>query len=80
MIVIRKPCRGLALSMPLSRPMPGIGQGVHGLKDRSGAYRVIYALAQRDAVHVLHAFKKTTRGTSARNLELARKRLKEVRS
>ncbi len=73
---------GLALSMPLSRPMPGIGQGVHELrlKDRSGAYRVVYALVQRDAVHVLHAFKKTTRGTSARNLELARKRPKEVRS
>ena len=71
---------GLALSMPLSRPMPGIGQGVHELrlKDRSGAYRVVYALVQRDAVHVLHAFKKTTRGTSARNLELARKRLREV--
>ena len=71
---------GLALSMPLSRPMPGIGQGVHELrlKDRSGAYRVVYALVRRDAVHVLHAFKKTTRGTSARNLELARKRLREV--
>ena len=71
---------GLILSMPLSRPMPGIGQGVHELrlKDRSGAYRVVYALVQRDTVHVLHAFKKTTRGTPARNLELARKRLKEV--
>ena len=73
---------GLALSLPLSRPMPGIGQGVHELrlKDRSGAYRVVYALVQRDAVHVLHAFKKTTRGTSARNLDLAGKRLKEVQS
>ena len=71
---------GLALSMPLSRPMPGIGPGVHELrlKDRSGAYRVVYAVVQRDAVHVLHAFKKTTRATPARNLELARKRLKEV--
>jgi phage-related protein len=71
---------GLALSMPLSRPMPGIGKGVHEgrLKYRSGAYRVVYALVQRDAVHVLHAFEKTTRGTSARNLELAGKRLREV--
>ena len=33
---------GLMLSMPLSRPMPSIGRGVHELrlKDRSGAYRV----------------------------------------
>ena len=67
--------------MPLSRPMPTIGQGVHELrlKARSGAYRVVYALIHRRAVHVLHAFKKTTQETSARNLELARKRLKEVR-
>ena len=37
---------GLGLSMPLSRPMPGIGRGVHEqrLKDRSGGYRVVYAL------------------------------------
>jgi len=73
---------GLTLSMPLSRPMPGIGPGIHELrlKDRSGAYRVVYAVVRSAAVHVLHAFKKTTQGTSARNLELARKRSKEVRS
>ena len=73
---------GLPLSMPLSRPMSGIGRGVHELrlKARSGAYRVVYALVQRGIVHVLHAFKKTTQETPARNLELARKRLKEVRS
>lgn len=67
--------------MPLSRPMPGIGRGVHELrlKARSGAYRVVYALVRRGAVHVLHAFRKTTQETSAQNLELARKRLKEVR-
>ena len=73
---------GLMLSMPLSRPMPSIGRGVHELrlKDRSGAYRVVYALAAYGAVYVLHAFKKTTQATSARNLELARMRLKEARS
>ena len=34
---------GLMLSMPLSRPMPGIGQGVHELRlrARSGAHRVV---------------------------------------
>ena len=73
---------GLVLSMPLSRPMPNIGHGVHELrlKARAGVYRVEYAVVQRGTVHVLHAFKKTTQGTSARNLELALKRLKEVRS
>ena len=73
---------GLMLSLPLSRPMPAIGRGVHELRlrDRSAAYRVVYALSTRGAVYVLHAFKKTMQATSARNLELARTRLKEVRS
>ena len=67
---------GLALSMPLSRPMPSIGRGVHEmrLKDRSGQF------ARRDAVHVLLAFKKTTQATPAKNLALAKTRLKEVLS
>jgi len=73
---------GLMLSMALSRPMPAIGRGVHELrlKDRSGTYRVVYALVTRGVVHVLHAFKKTTEATSTRNLDLARGRLKEVLS
>ena len=34
---------GVNLSMPLSRPMPSIGSGVHEIrpKDRSGVYRVV---------------------------------------
>jgi phage-related protein len=73
---------GLMLTMPLSRPMPTIGRGVHELrlKDRSGQYRIAYALVQRGTVLVLHAFKKTTQATPRRNIELARTRLKEVRS
>ena len=36
---------GQSLAMPLSRPMPIIGNGVHELrlKDRSGAYRIFYS-------------------------------------
>ena len=71
---------GLVLTMPLSRPMPSIGRGVHELRlrDRSGHYRVIYALIRRGAVHVLHAFKKTTQTTPQRHIEVARARLKET--
>jgi phage-related protein len=73
---------GLMLSMPLSRPMPSLGRGVHELrlKDPSGVYRVVYALVRRGTIHVLHAFKKTTQATPLRNVELARKRLKEILS
>ncbi|MFQ5479529.1 MAG: type II toxin-antitoxin system RelE/ParE family toxin [Candidatus Krumholzibacteriia bacterium] len=62
--------------------MPSIGRGVHELrvKDRSGAYRIVYALVIAGTVCVLHAFKKTTRTTPKANIELARKRLKEFTS
>jgi phage-related protein len=67
---------GLSLSMPLSRPMPSIGRGLHELrlKDRSGQYRVIL----RDSIHVLHAFKKTTQATPQRTIAVVKRRLREV--
>jgi len=71
---------GHMLSMPLSRPMPGIRSGVHELRlrDRSGVYRTVYALARGRMVYVVHAFKKTTQATAKRDIELVRQRLKEV--
>ncbi len=72
---------GLTLSMPLSRSMPSIGRGMHELrlKDRSGAYRVVYAIPRSGMVCVVHAFKKTTERTPLRHVELVRRRLKEVK-
>lgn len=72
---------GQSLALPLSRPMPSIGNGVHELrlKDRSGAYRVVYALPGGGVVYVLHAFQKKRQATPQKNLDLARKRLKEIK-
>ena len=72
---------GHTLSMPLSRPMPSIGKGVHELRprDRSGVCRVIYVLQGASRMWQLHAFMKKTAQTSPRNIELARKRLESVR-
>ncbi len=71
---------GHALSMPLSRPMPSIAAGVHELrlKDRSGAYRTVYALRKAGMIYVLHAFKKATRTTPKKNIDLAKQRLSEI--
>lgn len=71
---------GLLLSMPVSRPMPSIGKGVHELrlKDRSGIYRVIYVFLSHSDIWLLHGFKKKTQETPRKNIELAKKRLKEI--
>ena len=71
---------GHMLSMPLSRPMPSVGRGVHELRfrDRAGIYRVIYCLAGAGMIYFLHAFVKKTRETPWQNINIARKRLTEV--
>lgn len=71
---------GHTLSMPLSRPMPSIGKGVHELRfrDRSGIYRVVYFLAGARRIWLLHAFHKKTQQTPKQNIDLAKKRLQEV--
>jgi phage-related protein len=72
--------QGILLSMPLSRPMPSIGRGVHELrlKDRSGNYRVIYVFVGNGTIYLLHAFAKKTQATPKQNIDLAKRRLKEV--
>ena len=72
--------RGQQLSMPLSRPMPSIGKGVHELrlKDRSGNYRVVYVFAGAFRLWLLHAFKKTTQATSLQDIAIAKERLKRI--
>lgn len=72
--------KGIKFSMPLSRPMPSIGSGVHEfrLKDRSGQYRVIYFLQDSDATYFVHAFMKKTQKTPKKNLDLAIRRIRSL--
>ncbi len=62
------------------KPMPSIGKGVREIRirDISGAYRVIYVASIGSAVVVLNAFIKKTQATPQREIDLARKRLKEL--
>lgn len=60
------------------KPMKTIGPGVREIRirDRSGAFRVIYLATLEDRVLVLHAFQKKTQATAKKDLELAAQRLK----
>ena len=59
--------------------MPSIGAGVREIRvrERAGAFRVIYVASFANAVYVLHAFQKKTRQTARRDLDLAASRLRE---
>ena len=62
------------------KPMPTIGKGVWEIRitDEAGQFRVIYIAKLKDAVYVLHCFQKKTQKTSAKDLELSTKRLREL--
>ncbi len=61
-------------------PMPSVGKGVEEIRvrDDSGAYRIIYTARLSDRAVVLHVFTKKTQATSMRDIEIAKKRFKEL--
>lgn len=62
------------------KPMPSIGIGVNEIRVRedSGAFRVVYLAKFGEAVYVLHAFQKKSRKTQKSDLDLARKRFRDL--
>ena len=61
------------------KPMPSVGLGVNEIRVRiGGAFRVIYMAKFAEAVYVLHAFQKKSRKTARTDIELARRRFKDL--
>ena len=62
------------------KPMTTVGRGVREIRiHHEGQYRVIYVAKIDDAVYVLHAFQKKTQKPRKQDIEIARRRLKEIR-
>ena len=68
------------LSPDDAKAMPSIGTGVVELRiwDQAGAFRVVYVAKLEAAVYVLHCFQKKTQQTAKGDIELARRRFKEL--
>jgi phage-related protein len=62
------------------RPMASVGKGVWELKtdDARTWYRVMYLSQIQGVIYVLHAFEKDSTRTDRRDIEIAKKRLKDV--
>jgi phage-related protein len=61
------------------KPMQAIGPGVREIRIHVlGEWRVVYVANLADAVYVLHVFQKNSRKTSKNDIELARKRFRQV--
>ncbi|MBV1699043.1 MAG: type II toxin-antitoxin system RelE/ParE family toxin, partial [Hyphomicrobiales bacterium] len=62
------------------KPMKAIGVSVREIRirDRAGAFRVIYLATLPDRIVVLHALQKKTQVTARRDIDLAARRLREL--
>lgn len=62
-----------------SKPVYAVGAGAKEIRIHVlGEWRVIYVAKVRDAVYVLHAFQKKSQKTSQLDIDLARKRYKQI--
>jgi phage-related protein len=79
-VLLRRLQRGEKLSLPMSRPMPGIGSGCHELRiiDENVTWRIIYAI-EVDAIVVLEVFAKKTKATPKEVLSNCKRRLRTFR-
>jgi len=61
--------------------MTTVGQSAREIRirDRHGAFRVIYVAKFADAIYVLHCFQKKTQKTNSADIELATRRYKELK-
>jgi phage-related protein len=74
--LLRRLQQGETLSLPHSRPLPGIGSRCHELRinDPGLTWRIMYHL-EPDAVVILDVFSKKTKATPKGILDTCRKRL-----
>ena len=61
------------------KPMPVIGSGAYEIRVHlTGEWRVIYVAKFEDTVYVLHAFHKKTQATRHQDIEVARRRYRQI--
>jgi phage-related protein len=76
-VLLRRLQKGESISLPHSRPMPGIGPRCHELRvvDVDRTWRIVYR-ADTDAVVIAEVFQKTTRQTPQHVIETCQRRLR----
>lgn len=75
--LLRELQRGIALTMPHSRPMPSIGRHAHELRitDEDKIWRIVYRIDD-DAIIIAEVFKKKTSKTPKSVIDLCKTRFR----
>ncbi len=80
-VLMRSLQEGVNISLPHSRPMPGIGRGCHELRipDENRTWRIVYYV-DTVAIVILEVFAKTTSRTPQAVVDICKARLKHYKS
>ncbi|MBL6992016.1 MAG: type II toxin-antitoxin system RelE/ParE family toxin [Bacteriovoracaceae bacterium] len=72
---------GLTLGLPHVRPLTSIHSNLFEIrvKDKKGQFRVIYFVKKKDAIYILHAFRKKSQKMPQKEKSLILKRIKEMK-
>ena len=71
---------GITLGPPHVKPLTNIQANLFEIriKDKKGQFRVIYFLKKKDAIYLVHAFRKKTQRLPLKEKKLILSRLKEI--
>ena len=71
---------GKTLQMPLNKPLYSVYPGLQELrfKEPSGIFRFLYFIKKKDAIYMVHAFKKKRQELADKEKKLVIKRIKEI--
>lgn len=80
--ILEKLVMSIPLGMPHIKSLANIHSDLYEIrvKDRGGQFRVVYFLSCREAIYLIHAFRKKTQKMSTSDKVVILKRLKELKN
>ena len=78
--ILEKLERGFNLGLPHIRPLPSIHSNLYEIRvrDKKGEFRAVYFIKTKDAIYILHAFRKKTQKMPQKEKNVILKRVKEI--
>mgnify|MGYP000551353932 CR=1 FL=1 len=72
---------GIGLGPPTIKPLTNIHSNLYEIriKDKKGQFRAIYFMKKKDAIYILHAFRKKTQQLPQKEKRVILARIKEIK-
>jgi phage-related protein len=79
--ILEKLKLGISFGPPTVKPLTSIHSSLYEIriKDKKGQFRVIYFVKKKDAIYILHAFRKKTQQLPQKEKKVILTRIKEIK-